>query len=227
MKNFLLKTPLGKIPFVQSMLNKYPNPLLCPLVLAPLAMILFFTGFLISLHQIGYFKKIEYSRVDRKPVEERARAELDRFRKLALELGSWGTAMKKKEEALNERDAQLRQAENNLKLEREALEKISKEIQAMKTQLDARILVIDTSQDANIQQLAKLYSSMTAEGAAKLLAPLEVDEIARIIRKMKETRSSKILEIWSSTPGSPLADKATKVTTKMRLAVTPPTEETK
>lgn len=227
MKNFLLKTPLGKIPLVQSMLNQYPNPLLCPLVLAPLAMILFFTGFFVSLSQIGYFKKIEYSRVDRRPVEERARADLEKLRKLALELGSWGTAMKIKEEALNERDAQLRQAENNLKLEREALEKISKEIQAMKTQLDTRILLIDTSQDANIQQLAKLYSAMTAQSAADLLAPLEVDEIARIIRKMKETRSSKILEIWSSKPGTPMADKATKVTTKMRLAVTPPTEETK
>ena len=97
----------------------------------------------------------------------------------------------------------------------------------MQTKLDARILLIDTAQDANVQQLAKLYSAMTAEAAAKLLAPLEVDEIARIIRKMKETRSSKILEIWSNQPGSPMADKATKVTTKMRLAVTPSTEENK
>ena len=96
MKNFLLKTPLGKIPFVQSMLDKYPNPLLCPFVLAPLAMLLFIGGFIFSLSQIGFFKKIEYAKIDRRPVEERAREDLQNLRKLALELGSWSTAQKKR-----------------------------------------------------------------------------------------------------------------------------------
>jgi flagellar motility protein MotE (MotC chaperone) len=223
MNAFLLKI-FGKVPFMQALLTKYPNLLLCPYVFGLLAMLLFMTGFMIALSQIGFWQPIYYSTADRRPVDERARAELERLRKLSLEYDSWRVSQKKREEALDEREAQLHREQNSLKLEKQTLDKIRTEIQTMRAELDARILLIDTSQDTNLQQLAKLYSAMTAEAAASLLAPMDEKQIAQILRKMKETKSSKILEVWAK-PAT--AEKAKRVTSWMQVTVVPPTEEAK
>ena len=185
----------------------------------------FIAGFLLALWQIEYWQPIYYATIDRRPMEDRARAELDRLRKMAFELSEWSVTEKKKEEALNEREARIVVRENSLKIEEQTLDKLKKEIADLQTRLDARIVLIQAAQEANNQQLAKLYSAMTAESAAAILAPMEEDQIAQILRKMKETKSAKILEVWGAKTAT--VEKAANITRKMRSAVVENAEETK
>ena len=46
-------------------------------------------------------------------------------------------------------------------------------------------------------------------------------QTVQIIRKMKEDRSAKIIEIWAKDSKSPLMEKATRITTLLRAAVQP------
>ncbi|MDD2709693.1 MAG: hypothetical protein PHV34_17030 [Verrucomicrobiae bacterium] len=223
MSNFLLKTPLAKIPLVRRHLERYSNPLLSPVIILLLGITTFSTGFLASLWQIEYWHPIYFSKVDRRPLEERARAELDQLRKMALELDSWGNAQKKREQALNEREEKINQAENNLKLEMAVMEKLNKQIESMRAQMEARLSVVNAAQEVNVKQLSKLYSAMSPEAAANVLAGMSDNEVAQIIRQMKENRSAKILDVWSAAPG-PLAEKATRVSIQIKQAAPPPTE---
>lgn len=207
------------------MMQKIQKLFLNPLALAPASFILFAIGFTMGLWKVGFWRPIYSAQepVDKSSVEERVRAELEKLRKVALELDLRGSDLKKRAEALDEHEASIRKSESNLKLERTSLEKVNESIASLQKQLDAKLILLDAAQESSIQQLSKLYSSMDPQSAAKVLKTLPESQVVQIVRKMKEANSAKILNIWAG--GDEIStQKAARITTMMRAAIQPPSE---
>jgi flagellar motility protein MotE (MotC chaperone) len=203
---------------IRGVIHKMMVLLLNPLVLICAGVIFFSIGFTGGLWEVGYWDPIIPG--SSRSIEERARLELERLQKVGVEWDARGNDLKKRKEVLDEREAQLRKLENDLKLEKVSMEEIRKKIELMQKQFDERIVLIDANQDANIQQLAKVYSGMTAQNAAKILSTLPDPQAVLIIRKMKEAQAAKILEVWAN--ADPL--KANRITSLIRVAIPAPTE---
>ena len=192
--------------------------------MATASALLFTLGFLGGLWHVGFWEKIVVADFVQRPSEENLLAKMEYLRKLTLEMDAWRVTAKKRSDALDKRDARLRESESNVSLQTAAMDKIQQEIKKMQTQLDARLLLVETAQQANNKQLAKIYTAMTPEGAAEVLAKIPDDEVAQVFRLMKENHSAKILEVWGG-KGGDLTEKAAHVIKLMRVAIEPPTEE--
>ncbi|MBI4023668.1 MAG: hypothetical protein HY360_01720 [Verrucomicrobia bacterium] len=198
--------------------------LLRPYVAGTLAATVFALGFLLGLYNVGYWDPIYYTVNYHRPSEERLRMQLDQNRKLAMELDSWGKAQKKRTEDLNEREARLREAENNLKTEKAALENMLKEIRSLRAQLDNRMLTIGSAQESNIKQQVRRFNAMTVDSAAALLISQSDVQAVQILRRMKEEKSAKILEFWAKRGGE-AAEKAARVMERLQSAIDTAAEE--
>ncbi len=109
-----------------------------------------------------------------------------------------------------------------MKLERASLDKLNDQIEQYRKQMDARLVLVDASQDVNISQLAKVYTAMEPGNAAKVLASLPEAQTVQILRKMKEGNAAKIMGVWAA--GGVTVDKAVRMTTLLRVSIQPPSE---
>lgn len=194
-------------------------------VLLGVLFILFTVGFIGGLWQAGFWKPIYVEagdNLDSYPLQERARMELERLRKVASEMDSWGTDLKKRAEVLDQRESKLNKLEEDMKLERASLDKLNDQIEQYRKQMDARLVLVDASQDVNISQLAKVYTAMEPGNAAKVLASLPEAQTVQILRKMKEGNAAKIMGVWAA--GGITVDKAVRMTTLLRVSIQPPSE---
>ena len=197
-----------------------------PFVIAPMVLVFFAIGFGGGLLQIGYFDPIyvEENSEENGSTEERIQAELSKLRQLTLDLDMRGADLKKRAEALRDRELQLAKAESDLELQKASLNDVKQEIDAMRKQLDSRLVLVDSNQEAGFQHLAKLYTSMTPENAAKILATLPEPQAVQILKKMKEPTAAKILEVWASGDELLIA-KASRITTLLRVTIKPEATE--
>jgi flagellar motility protein MotE (MotC chaperone) len=189
-----------------------------------LGILSFAGGFAGGLWQIGYFNMNEMqAAANVSQPQEWPKIEIKRLQRLALEMDRWGADLKKRAQALDEQESRLNKSTTDLNLEKASLEKLVKKIEDMRKDFDSRLQLIEVSQDSNVIQLAKLYSAMSADSAAKILFTLPDPQAVQVLRKMKEDRSAKILEVWAQ-KGGDMADKATRITSLLRIATDPTTE---
>lgn len=105
--------------------------------------------------------------------------------------------MLEREKKIIKREEELKKEEEKLMaLKKEVEEKIRKysdiltRIESLNANIDKKI---ESFKDNNINQLAKLYSSMSPKNAAQRLAQLDDETAAKIIMKMSQKNASEIL----------------------------------
>lgn len=205
-------------------LRKIPARYWDPRIVGLAAIVMFSLGFVGGLWHVGFWDKYYYLDSILHPSQKRLREQTESLRKLFMEVDAWSIKQKKWEKELDERANRLHQAENDLSLQKGALEELNRQINVMREQLDARLLLVEAAQETNNKKLSKIYSDMSAEGAAKILVTVPDVQVAQVFLLMKENRSAKILEVWA-TQGGQAAEKAVRVIALMRIAIRPPTEE--
>jgi len=220
---------------ILDLLLKISGHLLNPIVAGSVALVLFFIGFVAGVWNVagglwsgGYFNPEAYTvaKVEHRHTPlETSRAELARLEKLAIELDRTGSDLNKRSQELDGREKRLLKTENELRLEKDAIQKLSQHIEVMRKELDEKIVMIELAQEANTQQLSKLYSVMSPDSASKILFTMPDPQAVQVIRKMKEDKSAKIFEAWIKAGGAS-AEKANRVAALMRVVTQAAARET-
>lgn len=200
--------------------------MLMPALFVLLATVLFAIGMLAGMWQVGYWTPIvKTDAAGQKTSEIRAHAQLERLRRLLLELDTRGQETKKRSDSLDEREAKVRKTEADLELQKAALEQLSSQIVIMRKNLDSHLIIVDQAQEAGLQQMSKVYSAMSPVNAAKVLAQLPDSQTVQIMSKMKLGTAVKILEVWLAQDETAVK-RATRITELMRVVMRPPVENT-
>lgn len=205
-----------------------------PIVIIVLALLLsaggFVGGMLIVKKPAAPKEKVEEKKEEHhtqgSPNPEKVKEELERLRVFANELDRQKSDMWKTSQDVDKRKGELQKAEDNLRLEREALVKMKSEIEKMRKQLDDRFALVksgqEKQQEANLQHLVKLYNNMTLDSVSTILAALPEDQTVQLLKRMKEDRTAKILEDWTK-KGAESAERAKRILALLRVSV--PSEE--
>jgi flagellar motility protein MotE (MotC chaperone) len=86
----------------------------------------------------------------------------------------------------------------------------------LQTDFDQNVLRIRDEETANLKKLAKVYSAMEPENAAKILAEMDDVSIIKIMVFMKEAETASIWEAFAK-KGQPEAKRAAALSDRLRL----------
>lgn len=110
--------------------------------------------------------------------------ELDR---LIAELREQKAALQKREEQLNELAARL-------EAERAELNIITQAVYRVREEFDRKLVQVREEEVANLKRLAKMYASMSPEGAANILKQMEDEQALKFMVFMRDAEAGPILE---------------------------------
>src|SRR5688572_1982493 len=102
--------------------------------------------------------------------------------------------MKAEKELLTKRAADLKELEARLAAERAELNQVTQRVAQIQAEFDQSIVRIKEEETPNLKKLAKLYTSMTPEGAAAIFRELDDQVIVKLLATMKEDQSAPLLD---------------------------------
>ena len=105
--------------------------------------------------------------------------------------------------------------------DREELEKVRVEIQAMRAEIDEKVVVIQEQELKNLKTLAQTYSAMNPSAVVAIFRELEENMSVKVLSFMKADRVGPILGEMSkgvdAATGESMAKRAARITDKLRL----------
>ncbi len=96
-------------------------------------------------------------------------------------------------EELEERARELDMRENLLKVAEQRLDEKILRLDELRATVEAHLDAYDQQTDEKLRRLVKIYESMKAKDAARILAELEMDILLDVMGRMKEQKSAAIL----------------------------------
>lgn len=133
--------------------------------------------------------------------------------------------LKAERDAVRARASQLDELEARLKVERQELNAVTQTVYQLRADLESTVTRVTEEESSNLRKLAKMYSTMSPEGASRILKEMEDDQIVKILALMRETESAPILESFGQ--GKDAARRAAAISNRLRLTVTAPKKTTK
>lgn len=121
-------------------------------------------------------------------------------------------------EAVAERSRQLDELAARLQAERNELNVVTQTVHQLQVDLDRTVLRIREEEITNLKRLAKIYATMSPEGAAGILTQLDEAAIVKIMVFMKDSETAPILETISRL-GDDKAKLAAGISERLRLAI--------
>lgn len=106
--------------------------------------------------------------------------------KLMEDLQSERSAMQKREEELKSREETLRQ-------QQEILTMLKNDLQQLQGRIDESIVRTSQSEQVNLKRLAEVYGKMDPESVSTLLAKMEMERAASILRLLGERQAGAVL----------------------------------
>lgn len=159
--------------------------------------------------------------VEHKPTEPPPEPGTEKWvvpQKVAEELNVWRKELEEKEKKLLALDADILRRTNLINAEREALGRERVKLSEMERSIEERLILVSQADNANLEQVAQLYSTMKPVESAGIMRQLTDEQNARLLGLMKPTRSAKILETWSRTfPDD--RDRLARISDQMRVVV--------
>lgn len=119
--------------------------------------------------------------------------------KVAEELNTWRHELEEREKKLLAQDAEILRRNNLINAEREALGKERARLSEMQKNIEERLILVSKTDNANLEQVSNLYSTMKPIEACGIMRQLPDEQNAKLLGIMKPTKSAKILETWSRT----------------------------
>ncbi len=136
---------------------------------------------------------------------------------MLADLRAQGEALKAREQELNDLAARLA-------VERQEIFTITQRMATLQAEMDISFLRIQETELANLKRLAKVYATMTPDGAAKILTEFQDDAAVKLFAIMKESETAPILELMAR-DGPTNARRVALISERLRLLSAPPTLE--
>jgi flagellar motility protein MotE (MotC chaperone) len=125
--------------------------------------------------------------------------------------------LREEKKAVDKKQQQLTELEQHLNAERAEITQAAQSVNRLQKEFYQNVLRVREEETANLKKLAKVYSAMTAEGAAGIFAGMEDLQVAKIMVFMKETETAGILEVMGKKGGAE-AKRAAALSERLRLA---------
>jgi flagellar motility protein MotE (MotC chaperone) len=123
-------------------------------------------------------------------------------------------------ETVARRQKELNEWAARLHAERDELNQLTNTVHRLQTEFDQSVSRVTEEEAGNLKKIAKTYSSMEPEGAAKIFKQMEDSAVVKIMVFMKENETGPILAALAK-GGDAEAKRTADITEKLRLAVVP------
>ena len=128
--------------------------------------------------------------------------------------------LKQQKAALLAERGKLTELARRLALEKAEIASITQKVleakSAMMAELTNQMNIRDTTEDARLLSLSKVYTNMSAASAVQILHGMSVDDIAQILFFMAHTNQALILENFATNSVTRETGKATEISEKIR-----------
>lgn len=122
-----------------------------------------------------------------------------------------------------ERELQLEEWENQLRLERIELEALKEQVVEVQNAISRRLVAVERQEIANLRSLARRYQEMQPAAAIEILRSLEDDEVVKILYYMDNETSSGLLAqmVAAGEEDRALVQRAARLTQRLLTFTTP------
>jgi flagellar motility protein MotE (MotC chaperone) len=125
--------------------------------------------------------------------------------------------LREQKEALATKESGLNELASRLQVERQEIDRVIQEVQRMQTDFEKSLTKVKGDEVGNLKRLGKMYSTMSPDGAAKIIRELDDDSVVKILLPMKEAESAAILEAMAK-QGAPEAKRAAGLSERLRVS---------
>lgn len=119
---------------------------------------------------------------------------------------------------LTKKAAELRELETRLAAERAEINQITQRVAQLQMDFDQTIIRVKEEEAPNLKKLARLYSTMSIEGASAILRELDDAVVVKVMSFMKEDQSAPLLEAMAR-EGETQAKRAANIAEALRKTV--------
>ncbi len=137
------------------------------------------------------------------------------------ELSQLVAELKDERETLRLRASQLDELEARLRAERKEIYAVTQAVYQLRAELDTVVTRVTAEESVNLKKLAKVYATMSPEGAGRILKEMDDSQLVKILTLMKESETAPILESLGL-GGKDEARRAALISNRLRLTVSPP-----
>jgi flagellar motility protein MotE (MotC chaperone) len=127
--------------------------------------------------------------------------------------------LKAEKEFLTKRTAELRDLEARLAAERAEINQVTQRVAQLQLEFDQNIVRVKEEETPNLKKLAKLYTTMSPEGASIIFRELEDEVIVKVMRFMSEDQSAPLFDAMAR-EGEAQAKRAASIAEALRKATT-------
>ena len=127
--------------------------------------------------------------------------------------------VKNEKELLAKRAAELKELEARLAAERAELNQVTQRVTQIQQEFDQSVIRIKEEETPNLKKLAKLYTTMSPEGASAIFRELDDEVVVKLLTFMKEDQSAPLLEAMAR-QGEEQAKRAASLAEAMRTTTT-------
>ena len=120
--------------------------------------------------------------------------------------------------ALALREEQLNELATRLEAERAEITTVTQAVHRMQQEFDRGVLRIREEETANLKKLAKVYATMSPEGAIPILKQMEDEQIVKFMVFMKDGETAPLLE-GLARQGEPDAKRAAAISERLRTVL--------
>ncbi|MBM3846907.1 MAG: hypothetical protein FJ405_11570 [Verrucomicrobia bacterium] len=120
--------------------------------------------------------------------------------------------------ALAQKDKELKELAAQLAAEQREIIAATQTVHKLQQEFDRNVTRVRQEETANLKRLAKLYATMSPDGASAVMKHLEDEQLMKILLHMKEVEVAPILELM--TKASPEeAKRVAAISERLRLAL--------
>lgn len=154
-----------------------------------------------------------------KPVEHTAEEKVEGFwQRHNPEVDQLLKEVQTERDYLNKKAAELRELETRLAAERAEINAITQRVAQLQMEFDQTIVRVKEEEAPNLKKLARLYSTMSPEGASAILRELDDMVVVKVMSFMKEDQSAPLLEAMAM-DGETQAKRAATIAEALRKTV--------
>lgn len=124
--------------------------------------------------------------------------------------------LKREREHLAEREKQLEELAARLQAEKTEISRVTNTVVQLQREFDLNLTRLKEDEQTNLKKLAKLYTTMSADGAAAVMKELPDDTLVKLLALMKEAELAPLLELLSK-PNAADAKRVALLTERYRL----------
>jgi flagellar motility protein MotE (MotC chaperone) len=126
--------------------------------------------------------------------------------------------LENQKQALDKRERELKTLAARLETEKSEVGALTQMVAKAQAEFDRHVLRIKEQEVVNLKRLAKIYSTMTPEGAVSILIELPDDELVKQLVHMKDSETAPMLELMAA-KGQDQAQRVAKLTSRMRMTL--------